>query len=146
VKRNVPTGAFRNISNKWMRQMKHFNPKLQCFYEAYLLMAEHARYRPAAPSDGLGNIQLTLAQVHDKHRLQEQAIAYAVEFAKDEDTDQFWIGCGDYKTNRAFVWSIEAARLLAGSDADDKAIVLLEMALEEVRSAYLRTKRRERVS
>jgi hypothetical protein len=105
--------------------MKHVNPQLRRFYEAYLLMAEQACYRPAAPSDGFGNIQ------------------------KEENTDKFWIGCSDYKTNRAFVWSIEAARLLARGDADDKAILLLEMALEEVqrvRAACLRTKRGEHVS
>jgi hypothetical protein len=124
--------------------MKHVNPKLQRFYEAYLLMAEHARYRPAAPSDGFGNIQLTSEQLRDTHRLQQEAIAYALEFDEEENTDKFWIGCSDYKTNRAFVWSIEAARLLASGDADEKAIVLLEMALEEVqgvRPARLRTKK-----
>lgn len=125
--------------------MKFANPKLQRFYEAYLMMAERAHYRPAAPSDGFGNIQLTLEQVRDDYRLQREAVAYALEFDKEEDTNSFWIGCSDYKTNRAFVWSIEAARLLASGDTDDKAIVLLEMALEEVRAACLRRKRRAHV-
>jgi hypothetical protein len=52
------------------------------------------------------------------------------------DTDKFLIGCSDFETNRAFVWTIEAARNLAsGTDGDQTAITLLEMAIKEIRRA-----------
>jgi len=109
--------------------------KLRRFAEAYLQMAELARYRPAAPSDGHGNIQLTLDQARDRERLHREAMQYARQFDGEEDGDTFYIGCSDFMTNRAFVWTIEAARQLAqGSDGDTTALKLLEMAATEVRT------------
>jgi hypothetical protein len=32
------------------------------FYQAYLMMAKEANYRPAAPGDGMGNTYLTKTQ------------------------------------------------------------------------------------
>lgn len=101
--------------------------------EAYLMMAQRARYRPAAPSDGCGHIELSRAEVGDLQRLAREAGAYAQQFRKEEDQLKFWIGCSNFKTNRAFVWTIEAARCLAGG-GDETAIVLLEMALAELKS------------
>jgi hypothetical protein len=57
-----------------------------------------------------------------------------VSFYKEEDTRQFWIGCSNYTTNRAFIWTIEAARVLAsGTDGNATAIKLLSMALDEIK-------------
>jgi hypothetical protein len=42
--------------------------KLLRFAQAYLMMAR-AKYRPAAPSDGFGNIQLTKDECNDRERL-----------------------------------------------------------------------------
>jgi hypothetical protein len=46
-------------------------PRGRRFCEAYLRMAEEARYRPQAPGDGFGHVCLTKAQVADpeRHRL-----------------------------------------------------------------------------
>ena len=79
--------------------------------QAYLLMAPF--YRPAAPGDGMGHISLTLAECRDRKRLEREAAEYAAQFIAEEDTCKFWIGCSDHRTNQAFMWTIEAARLLA---------------------------------
>jgi hypothetical protein len=51
---------------------------------------------------------------------------------------QAGIGCSDFETNRAFVWTIEAARFLAGGmvggERSAMAITLLKMASEEIAS------------
>ena len=100
-------------------------------YEAYLMMAEEARYRPAAPSDGFGNIQLSKKQLGDRQRLAKEAMVYARRFIDEEDGRAFNIGVSNYRTNRAFVYVIEAARCLCGA-ADDVAATLLEMARDEI--------------
>jgi hypothetical protein len=105
--------------------------KLLRFARAYLTMAR-AGYRPAAPSDGLGNIQLSLDQCRDPQRLHEEAVKYALAFARQEDCLTFRIGCSNYDTNRAFVLCIEAARLLCAGDADKLALRLLNLAIEEI--------------
>ena len=117
--------------------------KLMRFAQAYLMMAR-AQYRPAAPSDGCGNIQLTSEQYADKNRLYLEAVTYAMKFASVEDGDMnFHIGCSNYNTNRAFVFCIEAARLLAGGSEGDKyADHLLGLAREEIAAAQLLKRRR----
>jgi hypothetical protein len=108
-------------------------PKIKRFREAYLTMAKLARYRPQAPGDGMGNILLSKQELADPNRLEQEATAYALSFDKEEDTRQFWIGCSDFETNRAFIWTIEAARQLAGGEDGKKtAHELLEMALAEL--------------
>ena len=117
--------------------------KLMRFAQAYLMMAD-AKYRPAAPSDGCGNIQLTSNQYAAKNCLYLEAVTYAMKFASVEDGDMnFHIGCSNYNTNRAFVFCIEAARLLAGSSAGDEyAARLLRLALDEIAAAQLLKRRR----
>jgi hypothetical protein len=87
--------------------------QLQRYAEAYLRMAKRARYRPTAK------------QLADPERLERKAIAYANSF-NAEDT-----------TNRAFIFTIEAARVLAGSWnvlGDEVAVRLLEMAIDEIKA------------
>jgi hypothetical protein len=103
-------------------------------YEAYLAMADRARYRPAAPSDGWGNIQLTKKQIYDRRRLTKEAVAYANRFIVEEDGGAFNIGVSNFRTNRALVYVIEAARCLCGG-ADDVAATLLKMASDEIDNA-----------
>jgi hypothetical protein len=113
--------------------MRTTDPRLENFRQAYLQMAREAKYRPQAPSDGFGNIQLTLAEVQDPQRLQAEAAAYAVRFLAEEDDDRFWIGCSDFRTAKAFIWAIESARLLASGDGGNAAAIkLLHMAAREV--------------
>jgi hypothetical protein len=98
-------------------------------------MADKARYRPQAPGDGCGNILLTRGECNDRQRLEREAMEYAKQFLAEEDDRRFRIGCSHYEYNRAFVWTIEAARQLAsGTDGRETAIRLLEMAAAEVRS------------
>jgi hypothetical protein len=100
------------------------------FAQAYLMMAE-AGYRPAAPSDGFGHIQLTATQLADRQRLDQEAVKYAVAFVREEDNRTFNVGCSNYTTNRAFVLCIEAARLLCGG-GDQEAVRLLKLAIKEI--------------
>jgi hypothetical protein len=109
------------------------DPRFQRFREAYLQMAREANYRPGAPSDGFGHTMLDLEQLRDPERLQAEATDYAISFLKEEDGDCFWVGCSDFRTNRAFFWAIETARLLASGDGGNvAAIKLLRMAAREV--------------
>jgi len=112
------------------------DPLIERYREAYLMMAGQANYRPQAPSDGCGNIQLSSEQLQDQARLQREATDYAVSFAAEEDTLSYRIGCSHFETNRAFVWLIEAARQLAsGGDGNPTALKLIKMAQDEIRSA-----------
>jgi hypothetical protein len=105
----------------------------QRYAEAYLRMAQDARYRREAPGDGCGGIHLSVGELRDPARLEQEAVAYALRFAKEEDTGSFCIGCSNFSTNRAFIWTIEAARTLAGGgEGDAIARKLLKMAVEEL--------------
>jgi len=107
--------------------------KLARFKEAYLEMARQARYRPMALSDGWGNILLSAKELRDPTQLDTEATTYAEDFCAEEDTDSFNIGCSDFETNRAFVWTIEAARCLAaGVFGKAAAHMLLKMAITEI--------------
>src|SRR5690348_10688293 len=67
--------------------------KLVRFAQAYLTMARNG-YRPQAPSDGFGNIQLTRDELDEDGRLYREAVEYAANFCRHEDADRkFWIGC-----------------------------------------------------
>lgn len=74
---------------------------------AYRAMAA-AGYRPAAPSDGLGNITVPLEQMN----LDAECISYAERWKTEEDTDHFYTGCTDGTSLVAAVWALEALRLM----------------------------------
>jgi hypothetical protein len=134
------------IENTPTRPQRQGNPRLERFYEAYLLMASKANYRSQAPGDGWGHVLLSRAQLRDRKRLENEAFDYVLKFDKEEDTRSFWIGTSNFSTNRAFVWIIEAARQLAGGEEGNAtAIKLLEMATEEVKQQQ-HPRRREKVS
>jgi hypothetical protein len=103
------------------------------YREAYLQMAEEAGYRPAAPSDGMGNADLTAEQLRDRSQLEREAHQYALRFSAEEDTHRFRIEVSNFSTNRAFIYTIEAARCLATGE-EDVALSLLEMARNEVQA------------
>lgn len=48
--------------------------RFERYRTAYLEMAKTARYRPVAPSDGLGNVQLSKSQMADPARLSAEAV------------------------------------------------------------------------
>jgi hypothetical protein len=113
--------------------MSALDPRLERFREAYFKMAELAHYRPQAPDDGWGNIQLTAAELADAKRLAHEATEYAIRFLLEENKCEFHLGCSDFSTNKAFCWTIEAARQLAiGSTGNRVALTLLWMAAAEV--------------
>jgi len=102
------------------------------FKEAYLRMAKEARYRPGAPGDGMGHVDLSPAQLKDSARLDDAALRYAAKFRAEEDSRKFWIGCSEFATNRAFMFTIEAARALAGNHRA-LALDLLKLAIDDVK-------------
>src|SRR5580698_9263389 len=89
--------------------------------EAYVMMAEQANHRPES------------ADADDD--LLDEAASYARRFVAEEDTRSFRIGVSDYTSNRALVFTIEAARQLCGGALGiNHALKLLEMAVAEVRA------------
>jgi len=122
------------MQKSWRSKVvSELDPRLERFREAYFKMAELARYRPQAPDGGFGNIQLTLAELADAKRLAHEATEYAIRFLREENTCAFHLGCSDFSTNKAFCWTIEAARQLAvGATGNQVALTLLRMAAAEV--------------
>ncbi len=97
--------------------------------DAYKKMAVEARYRPAAPSDGLGNIPFPDAELD----LDAEAVDYAERWGNEEDSGDFHVGSANFPTRPAMMYCIEAARLLAsGSDGDEYAERLLRLAIAEL--------------
>jgi hypothetical protein len=119
------------------------DPRFTRFAEAYIAMANVAKYRPQAPSDGYGHIQLSPEEFGDPERLGQEAARYAVKLLKADDDLEFKIsGCTNFETNRAFVYAVEAAQVMcSGIDGDATVLRLLRMAIKEIESA--RSKRRE---
>ena len=91
---------------------------------AYRRMAREAKYRPAAPSDGLGNITVPDSELD----LEAECRDYATGWWEGENSLQFGIGCCNFGTRPAVIYVVEAARLLCGG-GDDVARQLLRMAL-----------------
>jgi hypothetical protein len=87
------------------KDMDLTEPRASRYREAYLRMAKEARYRPQAPGDGIGHVSLTRKQLADPELLQREATAYALRFNKEENELTFAIGCSDFVTNRAFIWT-----------------------------------------
>jgi uncharacterized protein YcsI (UPF0317 family) len=79
----------------------------------------------------MGGIDLSQEELADHGRLTREAGDYTRRFIKEEDTGQFLLGCSNYATNRALVYTIEAARNLNAGE-DQLALTLLGMAVEEV--------------
>lgn len=89
---------------------------------AYCRMAHEAHYRPAAPSDGFGNIIGPLGD------LSAEARTYARRWREEEDARNYPIGCPDFHDRETLIFIIEAARLLCAV-ARVPAAELLRMAL-----------------
>jgi len=97
---------------------------------AYRAMAEKAKYRPAAPSDGMGNISVPLKDLD----LPEEAAEYARKWWKEEDKQSFDIGCCDQDTRPATIFAIEAARTMCGGvGGQNIALRLLKMAVADLK-------------
>ena len=102
---------------------------LEQIEDAYRTMAERVRYRPAAPSDGFGNITVPLEDLD----LDTEARNYAACWWEQEDECAYVIGCPDYTLRRAMIYLIEAARMCcAGPGARLETLRLIELAAREV--------------
>jgi hypothetical protein len=98
---------------------------------AYKLMAERARYRPAAPSDGMGSITVPPEELN----LERESLQYAARWWEEEDNHKFHVGCCNHSTRPATIFAIEAARLMcAGHSANKTALELLQLAVEQLKS------------
>jgi hypothetical protein len=96
---------------------------------AYEAMAAKAKYRPAAPSDGLGNIAVPIEELN----LHKEAAEYARDWWKEEDNQSFHIGCCDEPTRPATIFAIEAARNMCGGiGGRQTALRLLKLAVKEL--------------
>ena len=98
----------------------------------YAHMAEMG-YRPAAPSDGFGNITEPL----DSLDIDREAMDYAKAWATSEDELNYWIGCPHFEYRPALIYAVEAARVICGIGAITRegrtvAIDLLRAALLEL--------------
>lgn len=94
---------------------------------AYARMAKEARYRPAAPSDGLGNITVPTRDLD----LSQEAAVYAEAWRREEQSMDYFLGCPSFDDRPALVFIVEAARLLNGAERKGAAH-LLRMALREL--------------
>jgi hypothetical protein len=102
---------------------------LEQIKSAYREMAVKARYRPAASSDGFGNITVPKAQLN----LEEEAETYAQRWRKETDSCDFFIGKDEIYTRKAMIYAVEAARnMAAGRFGDKVALRLLKMAVAEM--------------
>jgi len=131
-----------SIAGRWGRshdpgkEEETMNERLARYAEAYRMMAEIAKYRPAAPGDGFGHVSLSAEQLEDEALLNAEAARYAARFMAEEDADSFCIGCANFDTNQAFIFIIEAARLLCGgNDGNPVAVKLLRLAINEIELA-----------
>jgi hypothetical protein len=102
----------------------------------YLKMAA-AGYRPCAPSDGCGNIQLDDTAFMSRDQLWREAFLFGIRCLKQEDyecapTTLTVYGVVNGTTGAASRLAIEAATVFnGGSDGDELGIKLLRMALDE---------------
>lgn len=97
--------------------------------EAYREMAEKAKYRPAAPSDGFGNITVPEKQLN----LAKESEEYTRKWWDEEESLTFFTGNCDFTTRKRTIFAIEAVRnMCAGRFGDKCALKLLKMAVAEM--------------
>lgn len=80
----------------------------------------HLGYRPAAPSDGFGNITVPLDQLD----LGAESMKYARSWDTEEDEQSWYVGCPPFEGRPALILAIEAARLICGCSPDIAARLL----------------------
>lgn len=96
------------------------------FETTYKLMASKARYRPAAPSDGIGNITVPMADLD----LDQEAADWATAWLTwRENQILAVVGCASYEQRAILAVVIEAASCICGM-ANRPAILLLRLAAD----------------
>jgi hypothetical protein len=96
--------------------------------DIYRRLAEEGRYRPAAPSDGMGGVLVP----EDELDLDAEAADYAERWRAEEDGGNHHVGSCSKNDGSAFIFSIEAARIIAGGGGSGHAARLLRMAAAEL--------------
>jgi hypothetical protein len=96
--------------------------------DIYRRLAEEGRYRPAAPSDGMGGVLVPEEELD----LDAEAAEYAERWRAEEDSGDYHIGSCSKQDRPAFIFAIEAARLIAGGGSSGHAARLLRMAADEL--------------
>jgi|SRR5579864_6768951 len=97
---------------------------------AYKAMAKKAKYRPAATSDGCGNITVPPEQLN----IHKEAEKYAVDWWKEEDACKYHVGTCSFSARIATIFAVEAARLMCGGPSGyPYASKLLDMAVQELK-------------
>jgi hypothetical protein len=93
-----------------------------------------------AKASGCGGIYLSSEELNNEAILEREAGDYAKGFYKQDEEMNYPIGCSNFDTNRAFVFTIEAARVLCGgSEGDETAIRLLRLAVAGIEEAIKKT-------
>jgi hypothetical protein len=106
----------------------------------YRSMVKDARYRPAAPSDGCGNITVPT----EKLNLEEECLKYSGRWWEEEDRQLYRLGCCNYSTRPSAILAIEAVRNLnAGNMGNQTALELLQLAVKELQEVIVKNKRGE---
>jgi hypothetical protein len=103
------------------------HPSIDQTTHTYARMAREARYRPTAPSDGMG----TITAAPEDLNLQREAANYATGWRREEDTGTYMIGCPGYSDRPALIYMVEEARNLCGMNRT-VAARLLRMALTDL--------------
>lgn len=107
------------------------NPIIDQVRAAYKAMAKTARYRPQAPSDGVGNITTPLRQLN----LNREATEYAKNWWDCEEHEhRHYMGFPDFEARSAFIYVLEAGRCISGMDYRP-AVALLKMAIAELEAS-----------
>ena len=101
--------------------------ELKQIVDSYKRMAVVSRYRPGAPSDGLGNVVVPLEDLD----LEQEALQYAATWNAEENAREFHVGVCNFPTRPATIFAIEAARNMCGAE-DQLALRLLRMAVSEL--------------
>ena len=94
---------------------------------AYKRMASQARYRPAAPGDGMGNIIFPVQELD----IEQEQYDYIKSWWATEDSGTYPAGVPDFTYRPALIFIIEAARNLNGM-SPDVARKLLTMAIQQI--------------
>lgn len=103
----------------------------------YHILAESARYRPAAPSDGCGSVLLDDKELRDPGILRDEATRYAIAFCEADEAMLHEVhGCVHSGLGIVQMLALEAATLCnAGSDAEPFIRRILELAIERLKLA-----------
>ena len=96
---------------------------------AYMDMANRADYRPAAPSDGFGNIT---TGYDAEQQLMEEAVKWATKMSKATDDTTIHIGIPNFEELDAYCLFVEAARLCCSGGGYKWALKVAKLAIERL--------------